>query len=231
MVKRRFVIGDIHGAYRALVQCFERSKFNKQTDLLICLGDLGDGWPDVDKVFDELLSVRNLVLLLGNHDLWLLNWFETGEAPDIWLVQGGDITTKAYRSKVPEAHVALLKSARLYYILDNYLFVHGGFLPDIPIEHQDKEVFLWDRSLVKAALYYHQISEEVFLTKYNKVFVGHTPTINFHEIQPILAGGVCLMDTGAGWPGGVLTIMDIDSGECFSSEVVSELYYNIIGRT
>ncbi len=56
MVKRRFVIGDIHGAHRALLQCFERSGFDRQNDLLICLGDLCDGWPDVDKVFDELLA-------------------------------------------------------------------------------------------------------------------------------------------------------------------------------
>jgi serine/threonine protein phosphatase 1 len=228
---KRFVIGDIHGAYRALVQCFERSEFNKQTDLLICLGDLGDGWPDIDKVFEELLSIRNLVLLLGNHDVWLLNWFETGVAPETWLVQGGDITIKAYKSKVPAAHVALLRKAKLFYILDNNLFIHGGFLPGSPVEEQDKEVFLWNRSLVKEALYNKQLKKEVKLTNYNLVFVGHTPTINFNEIKPIITGGVCMMDTGAGWPGGMLTMMDIDTGEQFASDDVSELYSESKGRS
>jgi serine/threonine protein phosphatase 1 len=228
---KRFVIGDIHGAHRALLQCFERSGFDRNKDLLICLGDLCDGWSDVYAVFDELLDIRNLVLLLGNHDSWLLNWFETGDAPDIWLVQGGIITTNAYSSEIPATHVSLLKNARLYYILDNNLFVHGGFMPGSPIELQDKEVLLWDRSLVKAALYHRKNRKEVRLTQYNKVFVGHTPTINFDSIVPITTCGICLMDTGAGWPGGVLTIMNIDTGECFSSEVVGELYYNINGRT
>jgi serine/threonine protein phosphatase 1 len=227
---KRFVIGDIHGAHRALVQCLERSKFNKQTDLLICLGDLGDGWPDVDKVFDELLGIKNLVLLLGNHDVWLLKWFETGEAPDTWLVQGGDITIHAYENEVPDAHITLLRNARLYYILENNLFVHGGFLPNIPIEQQDKEVFLWDRSLVKAAMFHKQFGKKIKLTRFDRVYVGHTPTINFNEIKPIITGGVCMMDTGAGWPGGILTMMNIDSKEISQSDNMSELYKGSGGR-
>lgn len=37
---REFVIGDIHGAYRALRQCLTRSDFNYDHDHLICLGDV-----------------------------------------------------------------------------------------------------------------------------------------------------------------------------------------------
>src|SRR5512145_2661891 len=140
---KRFVIGDIHGAHRALIQCFERSGFTPQEDLLICLGDLCDGWPEVDKVFDELLGIQNLVLILGNHDQWLLNWFLTGEAPDIWLMQGGETTISSFRKGVTPAQIKLIEQARLYYILDNNLFVHGGFLMNRPIDKQDKEILLW----------------------------------------------------------------------------------------
>ncbi|HJZ41570.1 MAG TPA: metallophosphoesterase [Bacteroidales bacterium] len=227
---RRFVIGDIHGAHRAMVQCFERSGFDRENDLLICLGDLCDSWPDVDKVFEELLRIRNLTLLLGNHDQWLLDWFLTGESPDIWLMQGGDITVTAFKGGVPSRYVELLKSAGLYHILGNNLFVHGGFLPDRPIEQQDKEIFLWDRSLVKTALLHKHRGEDVKITRYNKVYVGHTPTINYSESKPIIACGVCMLDTGAGWPGGVLTIMDIDTGEYCSSDVVNDLYNEFKGR-
>ena len=228
---RRFVIGDIHGALRALLQCFERSEFDRQNDLLISLGDLCDGWPDVDKVFDELLGIQNLVLILGNHDQWLLNYFLYQDAPQIWLIQGGDTTIRSFHQKVTTAYAELLKSAKLYHILDNKLFVHGGILFDMPLESQEEEIFLWDRSLVKNALYQWRQGIDIRLTQYDRVYVGHTPTINFDEVSPIQACEVCLMDTGAGWPGGVLTMMDIDTEQYFTSDVVSELYWEISGRT
>lgn len=43
---RTFTIGDIHGGYKALKQCLERSKFNYKEDHLIALGDIVDGWPE-----------------------------------------------------------------------------------------------------------------------------------------------------------------------------------------
>lgn len=230
MKARRFVIGDIHGAHKALLQCFEKSSFDRQNDLLICLGDLSDGWPDVPGVFDELLSIQNLILLKGNHDIWLLNWFETGETPDIWLMQGGDITVCSMMFKTTDTYARLLKSARIYYILDNMLFVHGGFMPDYPIEKQDKEILLWDRSLVKAALCTDESNKERKLTSYDRVYVGHTPTINFNETKPVIKNGVCLMDTGAGWTGGLLSMMDIDTGNIYQSDVVSDIYTETKGR-
>jgi hypothetical protein len=60
--------------------------------------------------------------------------------------------------------------------------------------------------------------------------VGHTPTINFGTLKPIRACEVIIMDTGAGWPGGVLTMMDIDSKEIFQSSQVDSLYPDYSGR-
>ena len=62
---RTFVIGDIHGACRALRQCLERSSFDYTNDILISLGDVADGWPETKDAIDELLKVKNLVYLLG----------------------------------------------------------------------------------------------------------------------------------------------------------------------
>ena len=227
---RRFVIGDIHGAHRALLQCFGKSGFDRQNDLLICLGDLCDGWPDADKVFDELLQVRNLILIMGNHDLWLMNWFNTGVAEDIWLIQGGRHTVEAFKNGVSTEHKQLLNSSKLYYMLENRLFVHGGFQPDKPLEQQDKTIFLWDRSLVQKALQNRQLGTEHKITQFDRVYVGHTPTINFHENKPIFACGIYLMDTGAGWPGGQLSMMDIDNDFLYASSCVDELYQNTTGR-
>jgi serine/threonine protein phosphatase 1 len=221
---RRWVIGDIHGANRALIQCFERAEFDTESDQLVCLGDLCDRWPEVDKVFDTLLRVRNLVLLLGNHDQWALEWFLRGKAPEIWLMQGGDVTTGAYKNGIPDSHIDLLKQAILFYEMENKLFVHGGYNPGKDIRQQDRKVLLWDRSLIRSALKHAQTGDEIRLTSYSEVYVGHTPTINFGETNPIKACEVYLMDTGAGWPGGVLTLMDIDNKACFQSDVVDSLY-------
>jgi serine/threonine protein phosphatase 1 len=222
--QRRFVIGDIHGANRALLQCLERSGFDTEKDLLISLGDLCDRWPEVDKVFDTLLGIKNLVLLLGNHDHWALEWFINRKAPEIWLMQGGDVTMNAYRQGIPESHILLLSRSVLYHHLDNKLFVHGGFDPELDITAQDRETLLWDRSLIRSALLHKNLGLEKQLTSYQEVYVGHTPTLNFGETEPIKACEVYLMDTGAGWPEGVLTMMDIDSKEIWQSDPVERLY-------
>lgn len=221
---RRFVIGDIHGAHKALIQCLEKSSFDPQSDLLISLGDLCDRWPEVNRVFDTLLKVKNLVLLLGNHDQWALEWFLHGEAPEIWLMQGGDITMESYANGVPKTHVDLLAHAALFHELDNKLFVHGGFNPELDINNQNSDLLLWDRKLIRSALLCKKQGTEKHLTSYDEVYVGHTPTINFDETVPIKACEVYLMDTGAGWPGGVLTMMNIDNKEFFQSDPVDKLY-------
>ena len=73
-----FVIGDIHGSYRALLQCLEKSRFNYQNDTLICLGDVADGWPETSQAIEELLRIENLIYVMGNHDFWAVDWMETG---------------------------------------------------------------------------------------------------------------------------------------------------------
>ena len=227
---RNYVIGDIHGAYKALMDCLAAADFDYRNDRLICLGDACDGWPEVNLVLEELLKIEHLVYILGNHDYWALKWFETAVAPGIWLSQGGNATLASYRESIPPSHVELLKKAREYYILNNKLFVHGGIIRDIPLEKQDKEIFLWDRSLVNSAIELHYDALDRQLTSFDEIFLGHTPTLNFDSLQPIKACEVWLMDTGAGWPGGVLSMMNIASHEVFQSRPVDGYYPGYQGR-
>jgi len=60
---RTFVLGDIHGTYKALKQCFQKAGFDHETDQLIFLGDVCDGWPEVYEATDELLKVKTWYLL------------------------------------------------------------------------------------------------------------------------------------------------------------------------
>ena len=94
---KTFVIGDIHGAYQALLQCLEVSKFDSNKDRLICLGDVCDRNKQVKECIDELLTIPNCVYILGNHDAWALEWAVDGKAPQEWLDQGGAETLMSYK--------------------------------------------------------------------------------------------------------------------------------------
>jgi serine/threonine protein phosphatase 1 len=227
---RTFVIGDIHGAWKALMECFDKAGFNAETDRLICLGDACDGWPEAKRVIDELLRIKNLVYILGNHDQWTLEWFKTGTIPYIWLSQGGEATILSYEDEIPPSHKSFLEKALYYFVENNRLFVHGGIDSTIPFDQQIPQHFLWDRSLVQDALWLASLRTERRITGFDEVYVGHTPTINFNQSAPIKACEVWLMDTGAGWPGGVLSMMDIETHTVYKSSKVSLLYPGFTGR-
>jgi len=231
---RTLVIGDCHGGYKALKQCLERSKFDYKKDNLICLGDVCDGWPETDKCFDELLKIKNLVLLLGNHDSWLLDFIHNRRTPEIWLSQGGKATLASYGYKwqyidhheyIPIQHITLLENAEYYYIDKNRLFVHGGIdtyksVEDVP----NIETLLWDRNTFYSALSpAHKLD-----TIYDEIYIGHTTTSQFSDI-PIQKKNVWLMDQGGGFEG-KLSILDIDTKEFWQSDVVSSLYKSHNGR-
>ncbi len=223
---RTFVIGDIHGAYRALLQCLEKAKFNYSLDHLICLGDVSDGWPDTKASVEELLQIKNLTYILGNHDWWTLQWMHHGVAEDAWRTQGGKATMTSYADGVPESHVHLLASAPYYYRTNGRLFVHAGIDPSKALEQQKRETFLWDRTLASLALELYSLGTEGKLTAFDEVYVGHTP-IPFS--RPLHAMGVWLMDTGAGWSG-VLSMMNVETKETFISDPVPDLYPGVEGR-
>ncbi|MFC2124797.1 metallophosphoesterase [Bacteroidota bacterium] len=225
---RRFVLGDMHGAYRALIQCLSRSGFNYTKDLLIFLGDICDGWSEVTECVEELLKIKNLIYLKGNHDLWLSSYLETGEETYTWLVQGGIITKGSYM-KAPEMknkHLEFLQRGIAYYIDDDgKLFVHAGFNPDKPVDETDdpEQDYYWSREIYRASF-----SGPVQPEKYHEIFVGHTP-IGGISNKPLKNHNIWLMDTGAGWRGN-LSIMDIDSKELFQSDPVEDLYPTEPGR-
>lgn len=85
---RELVMGDIHGSYKALIQCFERSGFDYENDLLIQLGDVIDGHPQAYECIEELLKIRHLIAIKGNHDDWFLEFTNTDFHPYYWNYGG-----------------------------------------------------------------------------------------------------------------------------------------------
>jgi serine/threonine protein phosphatase 1 len=226
-MSRTFVIGDIHGACKALTQCLERSGFDNEIDHLICLGDVCDGWPETRQSIDALLRIKNLTYILGNHDFWTLDWMREGVDDVTWTEQGGAATIQSYTEKVPIEHIEFLERAKPYYIHHHdKLFVHAGIDWRVPIEKQTMQVLLWDRKLAQMAMMYHMRDPNTKLTGYDEVFIGHTPIV----APPMRMCEVWFMDTGAGWSG-QLSMMDINSKEVFVSDPVPRLYPGVQGRS
>lgn len=164
---------------------------------------------------------------MGNHDLWTYEWMTSGKAESIWLNQGGDATVKSYVNGVPPAHVNFFQKALPYLKVNNRLFVHAGINPGLPVEEQDLNTFLWDRTLVHRAMELYIKKDKKRLTSFDEIYVGHTPILLKH---PIESGGVWLMDTGAGWSG-VLSMMNVETKEAFVSDPVPEQYPGVPGRS
>lgn len=221
-----FAIGDIHGAYKALLQCLERSGFDYGKDRLIVLGDIVDGWPETPQCIEELLKIKNLVVVMGNHDKWAYDWFKFGLEPDIWTSQGGKATIDAYREHpdLLEKHRDFFKKAPYYFIdEERRVYVHGGFYRFMPIEEQSPEVLMWDRDLAIDAM-----RGPVFIKEYREVFLGHTTTERV-SLEPVISGNVILLDQGGGWSG-KLSIMNVETKEFWQSDLTPRLYPGVRGR-
>lgn len=252
-IMRTLVMGDIHGAHKALLQCLERSNFNHMRDSLIQLGDVTDRWPEVYEVIETLLKIDNegkLIALKGNHDDWLLNFIDTGKHPKKWA-HGGKDTISSYGNRIaqsvknvsqgdgyktsfsvndiPYNHQEFFRKQLTHYIdSENNCFVHGGFNAHLSFANQDKNHFYWDRELWAQAMslevFHENPSEALFLqTTFREIFIGHTPTTQWGTDQPMHAANIWNLDTGAGC-NGRLTIMDVSTKQFWQSDLVSVLY-------
>lgn len=229
-------MGDIHGAHRAMVQVLQRCGFNNETDMLIQLGDVVNRGPETYECVEELLSVKHLIAIKGNHDDIIRSWMVWEEKPA--YAMKGKHTKASYQKHggVPLSHIAFFKQQLPYYKDESSkLFVHGGFDRHLVLDEQtNKDIYWWDRELWNAALSYEALRRGMenngagvpgfkIAEPVTEIFIGHTPTLNWNEPLPIHAGPIWNIDTGAGW-GGKLTIMDINTKEYWQSDNVNELY-------
>ena len=245
MIRKTFVIGDIHGGLKALVQVLERASISKN-DTLIFLGDFVDGWSESPAVLDFLIGLEKThkcIFIKGNHDDLLLQWL-TGKKVDfneqLWFQHGGKASAMAYEkitTTEKEAHITFLQSLQNYHIdSQNRLFVHAGFTNVKGVEHEYfKPLFYWDRTLWETALAMdNQLSKEALtypnrLKIYKEIYIGHTPVTKINESIPVNKACVWNVDTGAAFQG-KLTIMDVDTKEFWQSDNLPDLYPNEKGR-
>lgn len=241
-MKRTIVIGDIHGADRALEQVLEKVG-PTENDTLIFLGDYVDGWSQSKQVIDRLIDLEgkhSCIFIKGNHDAWCETWLESGTALDKWLFHGGALTVESYAGITAEEkakHLEFFQRMRNFHVDEhNNLFIHAGFSS---MHGPEQEVYssnyTWDRTLWEMALAMdEQLDKDSKrypkrLKLFREIFIGHTPTTNYGVPVPMQAANLWNVDTGAAFSGKI-TMLDTDTKEFWQSDVVQTLYPGEKGR-
>jgi len=246
---KTFVIGDLHGSHKGLLQCLSLSRFDNKVDTLISMGDIVDGWSEAYECVEELLKIKNLIAIRGNHDSVFLRWVVRGVHMFSWA-QGANHVAESYAKHadrdifvrpsngayvtnltaldMPESHVNFFKNQIDFYVDNkNRGFVHGGFTDPRGLGFEDGDTYHWDRDLWQFfSLGFEKGVPHKQCAVYNEVFIGHTPTLTISKTTPVTRGRVTNVDTGGGWIGGRVSIMDIDTHEFWQSDLSDKLYPN-----
>lgn len=241
-MSRKFVIGDIHGSFKALKQIIERASI-QPTDQLIFLGDYVDGWSQSFEVVEYLLELEKsikCIFIKGNHDLWCQQWLETKLLDENWLISGGKATIKSYRDRSEKdkaAHLQFFKRMLNYFIdAENRLFIHAGFSSmHGPYSEQYSSNYSWDRTLWEMSLCMDKTlrKDSVYyprrLLLFKEIYIGHTPTLRYNSFEPMNAVSVWNIDTGAAFYGS-LSILEVYTKQFWQSDRVQDLYTGEAGR-
>ncbi|WP_423142023.1 metallophosphoesterase [Parablastomonas sp. CN1-191] len=222
--ERIYAIGDVHGCadqFAAMVDAVEADDTARGAarTTVILLGDLIDRGPDsaaVVRMAREWAARRSVRHIAGNHEEMFLESFDKGDVLRHFLRYGGretllsyPIDPEAYRvadiaetqalmtAAVPAADREYLSAAEDLIRIGDYVFVHAGVKPDVPLEEQKRRDLRWIR--------------EPFLSHRGAhagvVVHGHTIS-DAVEVRPNRIG----IDTGA-YGGGPLTALGLEGNE------------------
>lgn len=213
--RRVYAVGDIHGRSDLLRELHRRIRADAESAAelartIVYLGDYIDRGPGSYDVLEMLihqpLTGFRRVHLKGNHEDMMLRFLD-GADDGTWLYNGGDATLASYgvpldwaplgraelellrwrlNKALPPHHRAFLGGLQLSHTEGDYLFVHAGLRPGVPIEAQRPADLMWIRGKFLD-------SDEDFG---KRVVHGHTITPK-PELRPNRIG----IDTGAFYTG------------------------------
>ncbi|MBS1741418.1 MAG: metallophosphoesterase [Bacteroidetes bacterium] len=220
-MKRKLVLGDIHGELEKLEAVSRKAAFDFDNDLLIQVGDICDRGRSSYEVVEWLKQCKHLVLIEGNHDQWLKAYMKSAskQMEYMWVQQGGKTTLESYALHAvdPVVHESFYDRQVPYYIdEERNVFVHGGFNRHRKIVTQPKDSFAWDRELVQEMMEADAPGKLITADDFKHVYIGHTPTLYWNITVPVTRAGITNIDTGAG-KGGKLSMMDVETGEYWQS--------------
>ena len=141
--------------------------------VVISLGDLIDRGPESKAVVECLLSgakcggtlaQAQFITLRGNHEDYLLQFLADFSAAPGWLRNGGLEAIRSYVGHLPDgyatdypalqrllyralppSHLRFFSRMPLRHVEGDYLFVHAGIRPGVPLDRQDAYDLMWIR--------------------------------------------------------------------------------------
>lgn len=223
---RTFILGDVHGAYRALQCVLNKVEFEYNVDKLIFIGDIADGWGEFDKCLNLFQSIGNFTAIVGNHDIFIRNYIKSGVIDKRWMMQGGVKTVEmlAKDKHLRDLFELYFANSKYYTIENNNFICHAGFNLGSMMNSIDDITFATNRSLYKTMVKADRCGEKVLfdysLGYFNRVIIGHTPT---HKHIPFISNQCINIDTGAG-KFGKLTLYNLDENTYIQSKFVKSYY-------
>jgi serine/threonine protein phosphatase 1 len=138
-----------------------------------------------------------------------------------WLTCGGVETLRSYgwtqggprralAEWIPERHRHFLGSCRPYHETDTHLFIHAGYVPELPMDQQPGEALRW--RVTDARTVTPHCSGKVAV-------VGHTPQLSGEMLD--LRFLICI-DTNCA-RGGWLTALDTTTGQLWQVDRAGRL--------
>ncbi|HTR83856.1 MAG TPA: metallophosphoesterase [Reyranella sp.] len=137
---------------------------------LIFLGDYIDRGTEsrgvVDALLEDPLPGFETIRLMGNHEDAILAFLDGDSDGLDWLSFGGLETLMSYgvslrrlphtedavadlrlslSSTLPQGHVDFFRRGTLHHAIGDYLFVHAGVRPGVPLSHQTPADLMWIR--------------------------------------------------------------------------------------
>jgi serine/threonine protein phosphatase 1 len=173
--ERIYAVGDIHGRLDLLRKLHDLIAADAKgadaaVKTIVYLGDYVDRGLDsrgvIDCLMDETPAGLNAVYLKGNHEAVTLEFLDDAAVGEDWLQFGGDATLYSYgvqlagtaggqrnlidaqltfRENLPDRHLSFLRSLRSQCLIGDYLFVHAGVKPGVPVAEQRDQDLLWIR--------------------------------------------------------------------------------------
>ena len=194
--RRVYAIGDIHGC-RAKLEHLHREIARDlaarpvPSPLLIHLGDYIDHGPDSAGTIEHLVSVRPpapTVNLLGDHERMLLGALNSDRAAATdWLWAGGraaltswgldpELPREQWEAALPGPPVAFLRGLKHSHRVGEYLFVHAGIRPGVPLADQTlddltgiRQPFLWTEQFLGAIVVHGHSSSPAVVKTGNRI--------------------------------------------------------------
>ena len=142
------------------------------------------------------------VFLRGNHEQ-MLHDFLSGADHLSFMLNGGSATLESYEDSnltkpvIPAKHLIFFNNLQPSYITSDFIFVHAGLRPQVPIRQQSEHDLLWIRG-------------EFINSNYDwgkKVVFGHSP-----QTEVLVSANKIGLDTGAVY-NGKLTCCDVITGD------------------